>query len=201
MGGPVLALLLAVLAAAPESETSKETEDTHEEGAPFWVPSHVQMQFAGNIGLLSAGPGWSILDRRVQLSVLLGHVPEFAGGPLTGVAGKLSLWPFEIELGEGFYTRPLQLGMLMHYTFGEKYFVETPERYPEGYYDYPTALRTAAFAGASVGNEIDLGFVERFELYAEAGLTDLELYVWMDNQNTRSLLSTMHLAVGTLLWF
>jgi hypothetical protein len=198
MGASTLALLLA-LAASPAEEKSETP--AAEEAAAFWLPSHAQLQYAGNIGWLSAGPGWSVWERRIQLSFLLGHVPTFAGGPITSVAGKLSLWPFEIDLGEGFYTRPFQAGMLMHYTFGEEYFTEPPGRYREGYYDYPTSLRYAAFAGGSVGAEMDFGLFERIELYGEVGATDLEVYVWLDNPRSRSFFSTLHLAVGTLLWF
>ena len=165
------------------------------------MPAAAQLQHAGNIGWIAGGPAWAWWDRRVHFALLLGHVPAFAGGPITGVASKLSFWPFECDLGESFYLRPLELGALLHYTFGDDYFLTLPDRYPDSYYDYSTALRTAVFAGAGVGTERDVLFFDRSELYLELGTTDLEFFLHTDNPDSRPLFDAFHLALGLLLWF
>ncbi|WP_373045694.1 hypothetical protein [Vulgatibacter sp.] len=173
-----------------------------EEPGPWWAPAHLQLQYAGNIGWLSAGPGWAWWQQRLQFSLLLGYVPEFVGGPITGAAAKLTVAPFEIDAGNEIFVRPLRIGSLGHYTFGDDYFFKQPaDKYPPSYYDYSTAFRIAAFVGASVGTTHDVGFLERIELYGELGTTDLEFFLHVDNPDTRPLFDAFHLALGTLLWW
>lgn len=192
---PLLAAIVGAALLAPERAPAAEG------GSPWWVPDAVQLQHAGNIGWIAAGPAWTWWERRVHFGLLVGHVPEFAGGPITGVAARLSVWPFELDLGSTFHLRPLELGGLLHYTFGEEYFLSAPDRFPDGYYDYSTALRVALLAGASVGTSSRVLFFDRTEFYLEVGTTDLELFLFLDNMDSRPLADALHLAVGLIFWF
>lgn len=189
------ALLLATGAGAAPAGQEEEAE------RPFWIPDAAQIQHAGNLGWIALGPAWAWWERRIHLALLFSWVPPFAGGTLTGVAGKVSIWPMELELDDQFFVRPLELGAVVHYTFGESYFIRQPDRYPASYYDYSTAVRVGLLAGASVGIARDLWIVDRSELYLEVGTTDLELYLHLRNPETRPLTDALHLAAGVLLWF
>lgn len=44
------------------------------------IPDHIKLQYAGNIGILSTGIGYSFFDNKIQSDLFYGYIPEFIGG-------------------------------------------------------------------------------------------------------------------------
>jgi hypothetical protein len=68
----LLVFLIPALGQAQDSFTGNTTR-------PWYYPDHAVVQFAGNIGLLSVGPGYSFLRDRVDAEALYGLVPGLEG--------------------------------------------------------------------------------------------------------------------------
>src|SRR5687767_11338496 len=47
---------------------------------PWYVPDYFPLQYAGNIGLISAGAGYVFPKDRYQLSLIYGYVPKSVAG-------------------------------------------------------------------------------------------------------------------------
>lgn len=190
------------LPTADEPSPPLREDERNEEEVPFYIPSNMKLQFAGNVGLLSAGGGFSWLHRSLDLDLLLGWVPPMGGSAsiLSGTL-KITVWPISLDLGTAFRVRPISFGAFSNLTFGERYFVFLPDRYPSDYYPASTALRFGGFVGGSVGARKGLPFGRWLDLYWEAGFTDVELYLVLVNPRSRSFFEAFHLALGLSLGF
>ncbi len=162
----VLALLLA-----PVEGRAESLEDTR----PWFVPDQAALQLAGSIGLLSAGPGWGFLEDTLEAGLLLGWAPPaVAGEDFLTVSLKGQWHPFRLDW-RGWTMRPLTVGLLLSYTFGDAYYVALPDRYPDGYYWFKTGLRPALLVGGSVGRPVPALGLRRLEGYFELVATDYRL--------------------------
>lgn len=169
---------------------------------PFYLPSNAKLQFAGNIGLLSLGPGWRFAGEHLDLDLLVGWAPPMDGPESIWTTSlKLTYWPWDLDLGKQWRLRPLSVGALGTFTFGDEYFVTQPDRYPNDYYRFSTAVRFGAFVGASVGRELDLQPIDRADLYLEIGTTDAEALVVFKNLHSLPFTSAFHLALGLAVGF
>lgn len=183
----------------PRTAVGNEAEA---EERPFYVPVHAKLQTAGNVGMIALGPGWSFWDRRIDLDLLLGWVPPIDGGEsLFSATLKLTFWPTSLDLGETWRLRPISAGAFLNFSFGDGYFITQPDRYPDDYYRFSTAIRTGAFLGGSVGRTLPIDWLDRADLYWELGFTDAELVIALKNSASRPIADVLHLALGVSVAF
>ncbi|MCP3140675.1 hypothetical protein [Pyxidicoccus xibeiensis] len=167
---------------------------------PWYVPDHAALQLAGSIGLLSAGPGWGFLDDALDAQLLLGWAPPaVAGEDFLTVTLKGQWHPFRLRWS-GWSVRPLTVGLLLSYTFGDEYFVTLPDRYPDGYYWFKTGLRPALLLGGSVGRPVPALGLRNLEGYVELVATDYRLVHFLRNPVTVET-GLFSLALGARLRF
>lgn len=146
------------------------------------LPDHLQLQFAGAIGFLSAGVGYETKNHRFQGEFFYGYVPESLGGvEIHSATAKLTWVAISRQLRPDLRIDWLTTGVLINYVFGKQYFLFDPDRYPFNYYGFPTA----AHVGVSVGGA---AYYRRFGLYYELGTTDR--YVMSYIRNSRSIFFT-----------
>jgi hypothetical protein len=159
------------------------------------LPDHAKVQFAGAVGLVSAGTGYAFGGRRLELDAFLGWVPEsLAGTDLFTLTGKITWLPWSARLARGWRLRPITAALAMSYTFGDRFFVVLPEKYPRGYYPLPTALRGTVALGGTIGRPAP-PFAE-VALYWELVAVDLPLALWIQNPGTVSAADVVSLALG-----
>lgn len=195
MRAPLVLAALAALALAPPADaatctlSSTAARDDH----AWYVPDHLKLQLAGNVGFVSPGVGYAFLGRRLETDAFFGWVPESIGGAdILSLTGKVTAHPFALRLG-GVDWRPLSLGLQVTYTFGDQYFVRPPSQFPGKYYDFPTSLR----AGIAVGTSADTRIGERrVGAYLELVALDVTLKAWMDNREELSAADVFSLAIG-----
>lgn len=191
VGGLLVAWLLVGLPARAEPRT-------HE--APWYVPDHAALQFAGSIGMLAAGPGWAFLDEQVDVQALLGWAPRaVAGADFVTLTLKAQWHPFLITHRD-WRIRPLTVGAAFSYTFGDRYFLKLPDRYDSGYYWFTTALRPMIFLGGSVGHSLPERGAPTLEGYYELVATDYRLVQFVQNPGTVNT-GLFSLALGARLRF
>ncbi|RYY52599.1 MAG: hypothetical protein EOO09_20935 [Chitinophagaceae bacterium] len=146
------------------------------------LPDHVQLQFAGAIGFLSAGVGYETKNHRFQGEFLYGYVPESVGGiEIHSATAKLTWVAITRQPRKDLRIDWLTTGVLVNYVFGKQYFLFDPDRYPFNYYGFPTA----AHVGISVGGA---AYYRRLGFYYELGTTDR--YVMSYIRNSRSIFFT-----------
>ncbi|MBZ4418929.1 hypothetical protein [Myxococcus sp. RHSTA-1-4] len=173
------ALVLTLLLIPVEALTEPPRE-----GPPWYVPDHASLQLAGSIGLLSAGPGWAFLDEAVEAGLLLGWAPPLvAGEDFLTLTLKGQWHPFRVEW-RGWSLRPLTVGMLFSYTFGDAYFVRLPDRYPDGYYWFKTGLRPALLVGGGAGRPVPALGLRLLEGYFELVATDYRTIHFVQDPGT-----------------
>lgn len=124
------------------------------------TPTHVKLQFAGGIGLLSGGIGWDYGRRcRWETDFLLGYVPRFDSRSAHATfTVKQNYIPWSIACCERFAIEPLTCALYMSVITGQEFWTRVPERYPSRtYYPMPTKLRTYL----SVGQRFVWSFAEK----------------------------------------
>ncbi|WP_164013336.1 hypothetical protein [Pyxidicoccus trucidator] len=188
-------LLLALLLVSAEARA-----ESPEDERPWFVPDQAALQLAGSIGFLSAGPGWGFFDDKVEAGLLLGWAPPaVAGEDFLTVTLKGQWHPFRLDW-RGWTLRPLTVGLLLSYTFGDAYFVGLPDRYPDGYYWFRTGLRPAVLLGASAGRPVSALGLRLLEGYVELVATDYRLVHFLRNPVTVET-GLFSLALGAKLRF
>jgi hypothetical protein len=154
---------------------------------------HAKVQLAGNVGFVSPGVGWAFLGRRLEGDLFFGWVPERFGGDIFSLTAKLGWAPWVMR-ESGWIVRPAYAAAQLTYTFGDRYFVALPDRYPDEYYHLPTAIRGALALGISAGRPA-LG-LDELGAYLELVALDAALVAWARNPTVLGPAEVFSLALG-----
>ena len=166
----------------------------------WYVPDLVKMQFAGNIGFLSAGVGYEHGKGKLETDLMLGFLPKSIGGDhITSLSAKMTWSPWKISKGRSrsLELTPFTLGPYMSYSFGSQFDTILPNEYPSGYYWWATSLRFGAFFGGNV--EIPLASEQSIKgigFYYELGTYDLKFISYVLNRKFLNVTDIFSLALG-----
>ncbi|MBN1414930.1 MAG: hypothetical protein JW973_07505 [Bacteroidales bacterium] len=106
-----------------------------------YLPDHVILQYAGGIGFVSVGTGYTFFNQRFELSCFYGYVPEwFSAEDLHSVCLQLSAKLIRIKINHDMEILPINFGGFVHHTFGKEYWTRLPSHYPEDYYFWSPGL-------------------------------------------------------------
>jgi hypothetical protein len=196
-----LVLPAAVCLMAPAHARAGEGEAS-EEALPWYVPSHAKLQYAGNIGWLSAGAGYTYLDDILQTELSIGFVPAFTGSDrLFMTTLKQLAIPYEFELTADLRVVPVYGGAFATYTFGSDFYVFPPEHL-EGVYSRQTALRFGPLIGGRIRADIEpFGPIETLGAYWELSANDLALNAYFKNSEFFSFYDVLALGLGVQVGF
>lgn len=118
------------------------------------IPTHTIVQYAGNMGLISAGVGWDYgHHRQWETDLLFGFLPKFNSrhNKLT-MTLKGSFVPWNLYLRHGWMLEPLSCGLYANTVFGSEFWSKQPRRYPDKYYEFlSTKVRLNICFGQRVG--------------------------------------------------
>jgi len=129
-------------------QTRKRTDSVKYER---FLPDYVKMQFAGGIGFLSPGIGYSFFKQRFEVSFFYGYVPEFvAKDDLHSVSLQLTAKLFRFNASKNIEVVPLNIGWFIHHTFGNEYWIKLPSHYPDEYYWWSPGRNSGVFVGGEV---------------------------------------------------
>ena len=174
----------------------------------WYVPSILRVQYAGEIGMLSAGPAWLLSKDRLELSYSLGFVPEFAGGKnifVTALKFEYTPTPkWDIKLSDKFKLKPLSVGAFVSHTFGDTYNkYRDSDQYPKGYYWWNTVYRIGITYKAEICYSVQNKWVDKIGLYYEVGTLDLFMMSRWDNGNNQvvNLYNILFMSLGTKVYF
>lgn len=169
----------------------------------WYIPDHLKLHFAGNIGFLSGGPGYVSNNKSLETDLLFGFLPKkFGGDALVTISAKTTYSPWKISLKNGYYIRPFSIGAYLSYTFGPQFDTKWPSYYPTGYYWWATSFRPGAFFGGKVGRNLVIkNQVKQFEFYYEVGSYDLLMISYVQNREYLKLSDISNLSFGVKMAF
>ena len=172
---------------------------------PWYVPDQAVVQFAGNVGFLSAGLGYAFKQDKMNLDFLYGFTPGFeAKTSIHTVTGKFTYSPWRKNINLNYTWEPFQFGTGISYSIGPQFYTALPKHYPDGYYFWTTSFRLLPFMSTTVSKIVkdpdSVGGIKRVKAYLEVGTHDLAVLSVVTNKtlNPRDIIS---LAVGTKLLF
>lgn len=169
----------------------------------FWhslTPRRVVEQYAGGIGLFSAGLGWMYgKNNSWETDFLLGYVPPYTTG-----RGKLTITaretyvPFDIKVYGDVNFQPLAVAMYFNVITGHEFWMSEPVRYPHKYYGFSSGMR----AGISVGQRLRLHIPEAKRrifreviIYYDFNTCDLDIASFSTNRYV-SLWDIINISLG-----
>jgi hypothetical protein len=145
------------------------------------------IQFAGSIGWLSAGYYRQAANKKIELGLLYGYTPEFAGGKIHTIALKFIYEPFRLNVKPDIQIEPLQAGVFFTQNFARNLFISWPEKYNAAYYNWISSLRFHVFFGSQVSYILNDKVVQKISFYFEANTNDLYIRSFNVHNNRHSL--------------
>ena len=172
------------------------------------IPTHLVIQNAGNMGIVSAGIGWSYGKRHQwECDLMFGYIPihDSNRGKLTSTI-KANYMPWEITLNpNGNWNKkgrwsfePLSTSLYINTVYGHEFWRSQPGRYPDKYYEFmSTKFRMNVAIGQRLTYEIPQSKRQhhnRVTLFYEVGTCDL--YVRSMFQTSIPLKDILGLSIG-----
>lgn len=122
------------------------------------IPTHVKLQYAGNMGLISVGTGWDYGKRNQwETDIYLGFLPKYKSdeNKLTFTL-KQNYIPWSLQVRQSrFSVEPLTCGMYLNSVLADEFWVSEPSRYPSGYYGFSSKVRIHLYLGQRLTYDID----------------------------------------------
>ncbi len=156
----------------------------------WYRPTHVQLQFAGNIGMFSTGVSWSLLKNNMEVRYSIGYVPESVADINIYVTSSKVIYtpPININVKKNIQFKPLAVGVITSHTLGKKYQqYEKTNRYPRGYYWWNVPFRNALLHNLEIHVKTDHKPIKGISLYLETSFWDVYLISVFSNSNTSVL--------------
>ncbi len=176
-----IALLVSFTALGQDSISDSRYDRRVNRMRHYWaslIPTQVVVQNAGNMGLLSAGVGWSYGKRsQWETQVLWGFIPKYSSTRthITNTV-KQNYIPWSVSFNDYISLEPLQVSVYLNTVYGHEFWKSQPGRYPDRYYE---ALSTKFRLNVSVGQQLTFSFnpekyyFKRIKLLYEFGSCDL----------------------------
>ncbi|MBN1290880.1 MAG: hypothetical protein JXB48_03495 [Candidatus Latescibacteria bacterium] len=167
-----------------------------------FVPDHVKSQFAGNIGFMSFGAGYSFFDGKLQSDLFYGFVDHHQSWKdIHHITQKNTYLPFTVSVNDELSWKPVTFGTHFCYKVGNNNY-ETwfflPDRYPDKYY-FPTAFHILLTVGTHLIYK-NPGMFKNTGVYMEAGTSALYLRNWI-TQDYVKLKDIVSLDIGITQYF
>jgi len=120
-----------------------------------FLPDYVKLQYAGGIGFISTGIGYSFIDYRIDVSFFYGYIPKlFTIDDLHSVSLQFTVKLIRIKTKRDIEILPLNIGWYLHHTFGNEYWVILPDNYPKDYYWWSPGRNAGIFLGGEIKTKL-----------------------------------------------
>lgn len=107
------------------------------------IPNLSMLQFAGDIGMVSAGIGWDYGNHdQWETYIIFGYTPKnHSPSSLWTFTLKENYTPWNIRVWKNLYVCPLYATLMMNTTLNSEFWTKEPDRYPLGYYGFSSRIR------------------------------------------------------------
>lgn len=176
-----------------------QSEDDLQEMRKWYAPDAVTLQFAGNIGMFSAGPQYSFLKDRIDAELLYGFVPKQDAEEVLHLLTIRSRYkPFQkISITDNYTLSPLRVGLGLSYYFRSQFSTNWSSAYPSNdYYWWSSSWRVTGGAGFEINRKLSGNRkIKELSFYSEVGTYDLILTSAVKDK-TLTPLDILSLSVG-----
>lgn len=166
------------------------------------IPTHLKMQYAGGMGLLSVGAGWDYGQKgQWETDAMVGFLPKrYADGEVRlTFTLKQNYIPWSIRTTRWLDIEPLTCGAYMNIISGSEFWDKEPSHYPgghKGYYKFTSRTRFHLY----VGQRLTLlsphtSMLRSVTLYYEFSINDLMIVSGINNR-TLEFSDVVHFSVG-----
>jgi len=157
--------------------------------AKRFLPSHFRVQYAGNIGMISGGPAWSLFQNRLEIATSIGFVPESSFQSAIYITSLKGIYTpgFDIRF-KRLIIKPIAIGLAFSHHMGRNYNrYQNTDLFPKNYYWWKVPYRFALLYQSEIYIKINKKYIEGFSFFFEASIWDLNLYSYIVNQNSSYL--------------
>ena len=174
----------------------------HAQSTKNLLPDYITAQYAGSTGWISIGAGYNLFKQHVRVGVQYGFVPEEKGGKLQILSTSFFFKPYVLHASKNIDFNPLDIGVKASYHFGDKFYINWPARFPDGYYWWKSALRLHLATETSVTYKLkNAGRAKYVTAYLELNSSDLYLISYVLNFKSLSLPDIIKAGVGLRIGF
>lgn len=152
------------------------------------LPTQVKVQYAGGMGVLSAGVGWDYGKRNQwESDIMLGYLPRmYSDTAHATFTYRQTFTPWCKPLGGRFWFEPLSCGLYLNTISGDEFWIKEPCKYGGGYYDFAPGVRTHLFVGQRINYKaLSQGTLHNVSLYYEFSICDLNLISKVTNHRLK----------------
>ncbi|MDA3952721.1 MAG: hypothetical protein PF485_03675 [Bacteroidales bacterium] len=155
MSFKVLLISAFTLLCAISASYSQVSHKVDSSGIKKILPDYVKLQFAGGIGFLSSGIGYTFFDHKLDVSFFYGYVPKyFTADDLHSISLQLTAKLFRFKVFKNTEILPLNIGWFAHHTFGNEFWVTLPDNYPDDYYWWSPGRNAGVFIGGEIKTKL-----------------------------------------------
>ena len=141
----------------------------------WYIPDYTKIQFAGNIGFLSAGIGYKIFKGHLYSDLMYGYVPSSFSKAEIHIITQKNTFPIFNKKIKNLTISPIT-GFTLSFETGGNSFLILPDKYPKGYYG-TNAFHFTFFVGGKLHKDFNKQLkIKGIDLYAELGTVDT--YLW-----------------------
>lgn len=167
-----------------ESEHDRKIEKYHKRWDCL-MPRQTKLQFAGSMGMFSAGPGWFYGKKKQwETDFYIGFIPRMNGseGHVTTTL-KQTYTPFRFQANNRFRIEPITTGIYINKIFGEYFWSRLPKKYPKNYYFWEVNTRFHVFLGQAFSYRLGENMLGKdISFFYEFNTNDLYLISAWDNK-------------------
>jgi hypothetical protein len=119
------------------------------------IPDYIKLQYAGGIGFMSAGVGYTFFKERLDVTMFYGYVPKTFGiTDLQSISLQLTVKLLKYKINDNIEILPLNFGWYAHHTFGSEFWVTLPDKYSKGYYWWSPGRNAGIFIGGELKTKL-----------------------------------------------
>lgn len=163
------------------------------------IPAYTKLQYAGGMGLMNLGFGWSYgQNDQWETDVFLGFIPRYSSdNSKITMTLKQNFIPWQKPLNKTMTLEPLTTSLYLNTVFSDEFWTKEPDRYPSGYYNFSTRVRFHL----SVGQRLRFNIPDKKRLFARSitafyEISSCDLYVVSAFTNKLSLDDYLRLSFG-----
>lgn len=136
----------------PALSRQERWEGSYRERWNRLIPRYAKLQFAGGMGVISAGVGWDYgRKRQWETDVLIGLLPRFSSANASATFTlKQNYIPWKLPVSGRWSVEPLATGLYVNKLTARNFWGREPEKYGGPYYRFATNMRVSVFLGQRV---------------------------------------------------
>jgi hypothetical protein len=151
----VIALSFGLMLSATTPAFGQKADSTAKSKYQVLIPDYMKLQYAGGIGFMSVGVGYTFFKKKLDVSMFYGYVPKaFSVTDLHSISLQLTFKFLHYKINDKLDFLPLNFGWYAHHTFGSEFWITLPDKYSDGYYWWSPGRNAGIFLGAELKTKL-----------------------------------------------